>query len=373
MHDIDAVVIGAGAVGLACAAELARRGRDVIVIEAAAGIGSGVSSRNSEVIHAGMYYPTGSLRHRFCVAGRRKLYDFLNARNVAYRKTGKLIVATSEAEADKIAGIHQRGLENAVEGLELLDGKAAMALEPDLVCAAALLSPETGIFDSHGYMLALQGAIEDAGGMIAFGSPVERIEMLPGGGFRVMTGGGEPGEIATRILVNSAGLYAQQVASAIDGLGANFVPRLTLAKGNYFGCTRASPFRHLIYPAPVDGGLGVHVTLDLGGRLKFGPDVEWLDVRDPDRVDYRVNPARADQFYDAVRRYWPGLPDNSIVPDYSGCRPKLSGPGEPAQDFRIDGPEVHGLAGLVNLFGIESPGLTSSLAIAEHVAGLLGE
>jgi L-2-hydroxyglutarate oxidase LhgO len=372
MRDFDAVIVGAGAVGLACAAEFARRGRNVLVLEAADGIGSGISSRNSEVVHAGMYYPTGSLRRRSCVEGRRRLYAYLETRGVAYRKTGKLIVATSEAEIPKIEGIYRQGVANEVEGLELLDGPAACVLEPSLTCTAALLSPETGVFDSHGYMLALQGEIEDGGGFIAFNSPLERAEPMADGGWRVHVGGAEPSSATTRVLVNSAGLFAPAVARCIGGLDARQIPRQTLAKGNYFGCRSRPAFSRLIYPAPVEGGLGVHLTLDLAGRMRFGPDVEWLDETDPAAVDYRVDLRRADSFYAAIRRYWPGLPDGSLTPDYAGCRPKLSAQGEPARDFLIAGPAEHGLDGLVNLFGIESPGLTSSLALAEHVRLLVG-
>ncbi len=365
--DVDVIIIGAGAVGLAVAAEFARLGHDVVVLEAASGIGTQTSSRNSEVIHAGMYYPTGSLRHRLCVAGRRKLYAYLDARGAPYQKRGKLIVATSDVETKKIEAIHATGLQNGVENLELISGAQAMAWEPELRCTAALWSPETGVVDSHGYMLALQGEIEDHGGVIAFNTPVNRIEPSKSGGYTVVTGGAEPGIITCRRLVNSAGLYAQSIAHSIEGYDEALIPKLVLAKGNYFGCATRPAFSRLIYPAPVDGGLGVHVTLDLAGRMRFGPDVEWLSTTDPAEVDYRVDPGRSASFYDAIRRYWPGLPDDAITPDYSGCRPKLSGPGEPAQDFRIDGPELHGHAGLVNLFGIESPGLTSSLAIAEDV------
>lgn len=365
--DVDVVVVGAGAVGLAVAAGFARGGEDVLVLEAAGAIGTGTSSRNSEVIHAGMYYPTGSLRHRMCVEGRRRLYDYISQRGVAHRKYGKLIVATWDAEVAKIETIGAIGQRNGVEGLELVSGATAMSWEPQLKCVAALWSPETGTIDAHGYMLALQGEIEDHGGSIPFNAPVERVAVLPAGGFSVTTGGAESFTINCRRLVNSAGLYAQRVAHAIDGLAPDHIPRLVLAKGNYFGCVGRPAFTRLIYPAPVDGGLGVHVTLDLGGCMKFGPDVEWLTTNNPDQVDYTVDPTRADVFYDAIRRYWPSLPDGALTADYSGCRPKLSGPGEPVADFRIDGPELHGVAGLVNLFGIESPGLTSSLAIAEEV------
>lgn len=371
--DVDVAIIGAGAVGLATAAGFARAGRDVLVLEAGPAIGMGVSSRNSEVIHAGMYYPTGSRRHRMCVAGRRLLYAYLAERGVAHRKTGKLIVATNEAETAKIAAIHATGLANGVEGLELVSGEQARDWEPQLACTAALWSPETGIVDAGGYMLALRGEIEDRGGAIALASPVERIEPLIDGGFRIHTDGGNAFAITCRLLINSAGLHAQRVASRVVGLDPTHIPQLTLAKGNYFACATRPAFTRLIYPAPVEGGLGVHVTLDLGGRMRFGPDVEWLATSDPDAVDYTVDPARAASFEAAIRRYWPGLPDGAIVPDYSGCRPKLSGPGERAADFRIDGPELHGISGLVNLFGIESPGLTSSLAIADEVRRRLAD
>lgn len=366
--DVDVVVIGAGVVGLACAAALARRGDSVIVLEAGRGIGGGVSARNSEVIHGGMYYPHDSLRRRFCIEGRRELYRYLAARGVAHRKTGKLIVAVEDAETPKIEAIYRQGVENGVENMTLIDGAAARAMEPNLKVTAAVVSPETGLIDSHGYMLALEGEIEDAGGAVVLATPVERITLLAGGGFRVVTGGAEPAEIDCRQVVNSAGLHAQAVARGVEGLAPAHVPQLTLAKGNYFTCLGKPAFSRLIYPAPVEGGLGVHVTLDLAGRMRFGPDVEWLETRDPDAVDYAVDPKRADVFYAAIRRYWPGLPDGALAPDYSGLRPKLSGKGEPAQDFRIDGPEVHGLEGLINLFGIESPGLTSSPAIAAEVA-----
>ena len=368
IYQTDCVVIGAGAVGLACAAELARRGREVLVLEGANAIGTGTSSRNSEVIHGGMYYPTGTLKQRMCVDGRRKLYPFLAQRNVAHRKFGKLIVATETAEEAKIAAIHQLSQENGVENCTLLTAREVAALEPNVRAVSAMLSPETGIVDSHGYMLALLGEVEERGGALALNAPIERGEVLPGGGFEIDIGGEMPTRIRCNTLVNSAGLNAQAVAHAITGIPENTIPPLVLAKGSYFGCAAKAPFTHLIYPAPVDGGLGVHLTLDLGGRAKFGPDVEWLDQHDPARVDYSVDPRRAESFYAAIRRYWPTLPDGALTPDYAGCRPKLSRRGEPAADFRIDGPELHGLEGLVNLFGIESPGLTSSLAIAEEVA-----
>lgn len=371
VYQIDAIVIGAGAVGLACAAELSRRGRDVMVLEAADAIGTGTSARNSEVIHGGMYYPTGTLKHQMCVAGRRKFYTYLAERGVAHRKCGKLIVATEAKEEAKIAGIFKLAEENGVENCTLHSASEVAVLEPNVRCVSAMLSPETGIVDSHGYMLALLGEIESNGGALALNAPVIRGEVLAGGGFEIEIGGEAPAVLRCTTLINSAGLGAQAVASAIAGIPDAAIPPLVLAKGSYFGCSVKAPFSRLIYPAPVDGGLGVHLTLDLGGRGRFGPDVEWLDHNDPARVDYAVDIKRGDSFYAAIRRYWPTLPDNALTPDYSGCRPKLSGPGQPAADFRIDGPELHGVEGLVNLFGIESPGLTSSLAIAEEAANRL--
>jgi L-2-hydroxyglutarate oxidase LhgO len=362
---MNVLVIGAGVVGLATARALVQRGHEVIVAEKADHIGSGVSSRNSEVIHGGMYYPSGSLRARHCVAGRRMLYEFCASHGVPHRKCGKLIVATNELEQAKIEGIYQQGLANGVEGLTLVSGDEARRLEPELVCTGAILSSETGIIDSHALMLALQGDLEAAGGMIAFHAPVERISRS-GSGWQVAVGGPDAMDLDVDAVVNAASLGAQGIARATEGYPAERVPKLVLAKGNYFGCTGRPAFSRLIYPAPVEGGLGTHVTLDLAGRMRFGPDVEWIDTE-----DYVVNPRRAESFYASIRRYWPGLPDGALVPDYSGIRPKLTGPGEPAADFMIDGPAEHGLPGLVHLFGIESPGLTSSLSIADDVAARL--
>ncbi len=370
IFETGCVVVGAGVAGLACAAELARRGQDVLVLEAAGAIGSGTSSRNSEVIHAGLYYPTGGLKHRLCVEGRRLLYPYLEARGVAHNKCGKLIVATDAREEAQIAALHQRALENEVENVSLMTGAEARALEPNLACVSALMSAETGLIDSHGYMLALLGELESLGGVLALSTPVLRVRALAGGGFEIDAGGEAPSTVRCRVLINAAGLHAQTIASAVEGLPAAHVPPLVLAKGSYFGCAAKPAFARLIYPAPVDGGLGVHLTLDLAGRMRFGPDVEWLAHADPDRIDYAVDLGRAASFYAAIRRYWPGLPDAALTPDYAGCRPKLSGAGAPAADFRIDGPEQHGLTGLVNLFGIESPGLTSSLALAARAATL---
>lgn len=370
VYHIDAVVVGAGAIGLACAVELARRGREVMVVEAADCIGSGTSSRNSEVIHAGLYYATGSLKHRLCVEGRRRLYAYLAERGVAHRKCGKLVVATDRDEEAQIAALCRRALANEVEGVSLLTADEARAMEPNLACVSALLSAETGIIDSHGYMLALLGELEGLGGVLALKAPALRGRALTGGGFELDIGGDAPTTVVCRTLVNAAGLGAQRLARAIEGASPDAIPPLVLAKGSYFGCAGKPAFTRLIYPAPVDGGLGVHLTLDLAGRMRFGPDVEWLDQADPARVDFRVDPRRSDGFYAAVRRYWPAMPDDVLSPDYAGCRPKLSRRGEPAADFRVDGPERHQLEGLVNLFGIESPGLTASLAIARAAADL---
>lgn len=371
MADFDAAVIGAGAVGLACAARLAGTGRAVVVLEAAGHPGEGISSRNSEVIHAGLYYPTGSLKHEMCVAGRRQLYAFLESRGIAHRRCGKIVVATSAAELPKIEALKSRGEANGVEGLRMLTAAEVAALEPQVVSAGGLLSPETGIFDSHQYMLALIAAIEGQGGHVALRTPFEAAEPAAQG-FDIRTGGSAPARITAAVLVNSAGLSAPRVARRIAGLAPERVPAYRLAKGNYYRLAGRAPFARLVYPAPVDGGLGVHATIDLAGNLRFGPDVEWLpEGLSEAQVDYRVDPARAASFYGAVRRYWPGLPDGALAPDYAGCRPKLSGPGTPAADFAIEAETDHGIAGLVNLYGIESPGLTASLALAEHVTALL--
>jgi L-2-hydroxyglutarate oxidase LhgO len=362
---MQVLVIGAGIVGLAAARAAARAGHEVIVAEAANAIGTGISSRNSEVIHAGMYYPAESLRALHCIQGRRLLYDYCASHGVPHRKSGKLIVATNAAEAAKIEAIHAQGLRNGVEGLHMIDAAQARALEPALNCIAALHSPETGIIDGHAYMLALRGDLEDRGGMIAFGTTIG--QMTPTAqGWEVRFGGREAGSFEVDAVVNSAGLGAQDVARRIDGYPPERIPRLVLARGNYFSYAGRPVFSRLIYPVPVDGGIGIHVTLDLAGRMRFGPDVEWVG-----QEDYTVDPARADAFYARIRTYWPGLPDASLAPDYCGIRPKLTGPGEPAADFLIEGPQQHGLPGLVNLFGIESPGLTASLSIAETVTGYL--
>jgi L-2-hydroxyglutarate oxidase LhgO len=367
-YDVDAVIVGAGAVGLACAYALTRRGFSVVVLESEGGIGEGVSSRNSEVVHGGLYYPTGSLKARFCVEGRRRLYDFLDSHHVAYNRCGKLVVATNPDETPRLEAIWKQAQINGVEDLEAITGDRARALEPELKAEAALVSPQSGVFDSHGYMLALQGEIEDGGGSIVLETPFEQARPLESGGFAVTAGGAEPATITSRLLVISAGLGAQAAAGAIEGYPPAEIPALHYGKGVYFALQGKAPFSHLIYPPPIPGALGTHYRRDLGGQARFGPDLQFVD-----EIDYTVDPGRAGSFYEKVRQFWPGLPDGALVPDYAGIRPKLHGPGEAHPDFRIDGAERHGLAGLIALFGIESPGLTASLAIGEEVAGRLSD
>ncbi|WP_420478556.1 NAD(P)/FAD-dependent oxidoreductase [Brevundimonas sp. FT23028] len=364
--DFDATVVGAGAVGLACGRALAKRGLSVLVLEKEPHIGQGVSSRNSEVIHGGLYYPTGSLKAKFCVEGRRALYAFLDSHKVDYRKCGKLVVATEEAEVERIEAIFQQASANGVEGLEHLTGAQARALEPGLNAHAAILSPESGLFASHDYMLALQGEIEDAGGSVVLSTPFERAEALPDGGFRV-TAGGEGGAILTTgLLVTAPGLGAQEVASRIEGYPADRIPRGHFGKGVYFRLTGKAPFERLVYPPPIPGALGTHYRKDLGGQAVFGPDLVYVESE-----DYSVDPAKASEFEHYIRRFWPGLPEGGLTPDYAGIRPKLHGKGEPQPDFQLHDRYVHGIDGLVCLFGIESPGLTSSLAIGEAVAEMV--
>ena len=363
MNDADVLVIGAGVVGLAIVRALTLAGRSVVVVEARAAFGEETSSRNSEVIHSGIYYPTGSLKARLCVRGRAMLYAYCEAHGVAHRRCGKLIVAADASELAALEALARKGAANGVEDLAMLSGAEATALEPALACVGALYAPSTGILDSHGYMLALMGDAE--GAAFAYRAPFLSAQVGPEG-FVAEIGGAEPMRLAVGGLVNAAGLAASRVARAIHGLDPRFIPETLYAKGNYFALAGRAPFRRLIYPAPQTHGLGVHLTFDLGGQARFGPDVEWVE-----RLDYDVEAARAQGFAAAIRRYWPGLPDDALTPAYAGIRPKISGPAEPAADFRIDGPERHGVAGLVNLFGIESPGLTASLAIAEEVVGRL--
>ena len=365
----DAVVIGAGAVGLAVARQLARAGRQTVILEKNPQTGMETSARNSEVIHAGLYYPPGSLKARLCVQGRDLLYRFCESHGVRHRRLGKLIIATGQDE--KLAAIAANAAANGVADLKPLSRAEIKALEPELAAREGLFSPSTGIIDSHQYMLALLGDAEEAGASLARGAAVMGVERS-GTGFAVtVENAGETLTLETPLLVNCAGLWAQHVATRIDGLDNRFVPSLHLAKGNYVALSGKSPFRHLVYPVPEPGGLGVHLTLDMGGGARFGPDVEWLATNDPAAIDYRVADDLPTRFAPRIAAWWPGLDPARLMPGYSGVRPKLAGPGEADADFRIDGPAVHGLAGLVNLFGIESPGLTASLAIAAHVETLL--
>ena len=370
METVDAVVIGAGVVGLAVARALALRGREVVVLERADAIGTGSSSRNSEVIHAGIYYPTDSLKARLCVRGRELLYAYCISRGIEHRRCGKLLVASSEAQRIHLAGIQAQAIRNGVTDLSLLSASQARALEPELDVVAALRSPSTGIIDSHALMLALRADIEAHGGVLALRSPVLAIDSRTA--LHVLRVGGEVlMELGARRVVNAAGLWAPSLAANINGLDARHVPQARYAKGNYFSLRARAPFSHLIYPVPEAAGLGVHLTLDLAGQARFGPDVEWITPATPEQIDYRVDPARAAAFEAAVRRYWPGLPDGALQPAYSGVRPKLAQHGELLNDFVLQGPADHARAGLVNLYGIESPGLTASLAIADEGLSLL--
>ena len=364
-ENIDCAVIGAGVIGLAAARGLALAGREVVVLEAAEAIGTGISARNSEVIHAGIYYARDSLKARFCVAGRDMLYRYCAERGVAHRRCGKLIVAASAGELARLDGIAAAAAANGVGDLRVLDEAGATALEPALACAGALHSPSTGILDSHALMLALLGDAQDRGAALALNSPVTGGAVRDGR-IALEVGGDEPMRLVCRGVVNSAGLAAQAVASGLAGLAADTIPAQYLAKGNYFTLAGRAPFDRLIYPVPEPGGLGVHFSVDLAGQAKFGPDVEPLDS-----IDYEVDPARAEGFYAAIRKYWPDLPDGALRPGYAGVRPKLAPAGAPPADFHVQGPRQHGAPGLVNLYGIESPGLTSSLAIADAVAQLL--
>jgi L-2-hydroxyglutarate oxidase LhgO len=364
MDEVAAVVIGAGVVGLAVARELALRGHDTLILEAADRFGTGASSRNSEVIHSGIYYPQGSWKARLCVAGRERLYAFCAERGVAHQRCGKFIVATDATQLPALARVAAAAAANGVE-LERLSGEAARAIEPQLQCVAALNSPLTGIVDSHAYMLALLAEAESHGAILACGSCVTRIVLGPHG-IQLAVNGGEP-QLRSARLINCAGVAAPDVARLMEGFPAAHLPVPYYAKGSYFTLDARSPFSRLVYPLPEPGGLGIHLTLDLAGRARFGPDVEWVAA-----PGYDVDPRRGERFYAAIRRYWPGLRDGALQPAYAGVRPKISGPDSPAADFRIDDERVHGVPGLINLFGIESPGLTSSLALASEAVGRLG-
>ncbi len=364
MERVQAVVIGAGVVGLAVARALALQGREVMVLEAANAIGTGTSSRNSEVIHAGIYYAAGSLKARLCVEGKAMLYAYCQERGVGHRRCGKLIVATSPAQIEQLGAIQAKAAANGVHDLVLLSADQARDMEPALYCLAALHSPSTGIVDSHALMLSLQGDLEHAGGMVAFNASVAHGECRPDG-IVLYTEDGTT--LLADVVVNAAGLSAPDLAARLSGLDRALLPRSYYAKGNYFTLAGRSPFERLIYPVPEAAGLGVHLTLDLGGQAKFGPDVQWVDSAD----DLTVDPQRGEAFYAEVRKYWPGLKDGALLPGYAGIRPKINAGHEIARDFMLQGPADHGVPGLVNLFGIESPGLTSSLALGAHVARLL--
>jgi L-2-hydroxyglutarate oxidase LhgO len=361
--DTDVVIIGAGAVGLATGLAMAKRGHETIVIEREAAIGQGVSSRNSEVIHAGLYYPTGSLKARLCLAGRRSLYIFLDSHQIEHKSCGKLVVATRAEEDAALDDILRQGQTNGVEGLQRLTGKEARALEPELSATSAILSPLSGVMDSHAYMNALAGEISRHGGAIAVNTPFVGATALKGGGFVIRTGGEQATELTARYFIIAAGLGTQSAVERIDAYPQDAIPQLHYGKGVYFTCAGKAPFKRLIYPLPIPGALGTHYRCDMGGQARFGPDLDYVDA-----LDYSVDTARAPAFYETVRRFWPGLKDDALIADYAGIRPKLHAAGEPQPDFRIDDAAQHGLAGLVTLFGIESPGLTASLAIGEEVA-----
>ncbi|RAZ90841.1 FAD-dependent oxidoreductase [Mesorhizobium hawassense] len=368
MEQVDCIIAGAGVVGLAIARALSARGLETLILEAADAIGTETSSRNSEVIHAGLYYPRGSLKSRLCVTGRDMLYRYCAEHSIPHRRSGKLIVATDATQESVLATIRANAAACGVEDLRFLSAVEAKSLEPALHCTAALLSPSTGIIDSHALMLALLGDAEENGAMLSLNTRIVSGRIEAGRiVLRTMDiASGEDFEIAASRLVNAAGLGAVALAGSLEGFGRQFLPTLRYAKGNYFSVAGRAPFSHLVYPVPEPGGLGVHLTLDLAGTARFGPDVEWTET-----LDYRVDPARGARFYTEIRKYWPDLADGSLQAAYSGIRPKLSGPGEVNSDFVIQDAETHGIGGLINLFGIESPGLTSSQAIADHVARIL--
>ena len=371
MEQVDCVVIGAGVVGLAVAREMALQGHETILLEREGSFGTISSARNSEVIHAGIYYPKDSLKAKLCVEGNRLLYEYCRSHQVATQRYGKLIVA-DESQINDLQALLYKAQNNNVPEIKLISGDEAKQLEPKLKCSAAILSASTGIVDSHGYMLSLLGGFEDAGGMIAYHAPLvsaKPIGQAAEGGFELEIGGPDGMKLQTKLLINCAGMSAPAVAQKIEGLSNDQIPKAYFAKGNYFSLSGKSPFTHLIYPIPEPGGLGVHLTLDMAGQAKFGPDVEWLDIDAEEQIDYTVNPKRGEGFYEAVRRYWPELKDNSLQPDYSGVRAKIVAPNSPAGDFCFNCPQDHGLEGLYNLYGFESPGLTSSIAIARYLEG----
>ena len=375
MEQVDCVVVGAGVVGLAVAREMALQGRETILLERESSFGTISSARNSEVIHAGIYYPQDSLKAKLCVEGNRLLYEYCRSHQVATQPYGKLIVAADNDQINDLQAILYKAQKNDVPEIQMISGEEAKALEPNLKCVAAILSTTTGIVDSHGYMLSLLGGFEDVGGMVAYQSPLISAKPIGNhaeGGYELTIGsvdGADGMQIKTKHLINCAGMSAPAIAQKIEGLQHDQIPKAYFAKGNYFSLSGKSAFKHLIYPIPEPGGLGVHLTLDMGGQAKFGPDVEWLDIDSEEQIDYMVNPKRGEGFYEAVRRYWPDLKDGSLQPDYSGVRAKIVPPNAPAGDFCFNTPKDHGLQGLFNLYGFESPGLTSSLAIANHLEG----
>ena len=386
MTDIESVVIGAGVVGLATAASLATAGHEVIVLEREASIGQGVSARNSEVIHAGIYYPAGSLKAQLCVRGRDKLYHYCKERKIPHKRLGKLIVAGADNEIPALHNLQQRAIANGVTNIELISGDDAKAMQPGLQCTGALHSADTGIVDSHALMLSLYADIENHGGAIVCQSEVTSVDC---NNFQFNISLADGTTVSSKHLINCAGLSAIPLANTFNHLPAVSIPDAKFAKGNYFRLAAKAPFTKLIYPAPVTGGLGIHLTIDLAGQKRFGPDVEWLpdtwlpDTGSPDTglpdkrlpgsgsLDYKVEPARSDTFYAAIRRFWPDLPNNSLVADYAGIRPKAYRHEQTDVDFEISDKQHHGIDGLVNLYGIESPGLTSSLAIGDKVSQLL--
>ena len=376
MEQVDCVVVGAGVVGLAVAREMALQGRETILLEREDSFGTISSARNSEVIHAGIYYPKDSLKAKLCVEGNRLLYEYCRSHQVGTQAYGKLIVAADANQLDDLQAILYKAQNNQVPDIKMISGAQAKALEPQLQCEAAVLSSSTGVVDSHGLMLSLLGGFEDAGGMIAYQSPLLGAKPIGNnaeGGFELTIGGADGMQIQTKLLINCAGLSAPALAQKIEGLSKDQIPKAYFAKGNYFSLSGKSPFSHLIYPIPEPGGLGVHLTLDMGGQAKFGPDVEWLEIEEEGQINYTVDAKRGEGFYAAVRQYWPGLKDGSLQADYSGVRAKIVAPNALAGDFYFDGPQQHQLHGLFNLYGFESPGLTSCLAIAQHLEGLVKE
>lgn len=367
MDSVECVVIGAGVVGLAVARACAQKGLETILLEQNNAIGTETSSRNSEVIHAGIYYPKGSLKANLCVQGRDRLYEYCDLKHIDYKRCGKLIVASDDTQIPKLKKIMRAGIENGVSDLQWLDQKQTNLLEPNLNCVAAILSPSTGIIDSHSLMVSLLGDFEAASGLLAYCSPVESAYILENENYNICLNIGADSndvmQIKARYVINCAGLYAVQLANNIQGLAKETIPKNKYAKGNYYAFSGKTPFQHLIYPVPQDGGLGVHLTLDLAGRAKFGPDVEWIE-----EIDYSINPDRSKSFYKSIRSYWSELPDNSLQPDYVGIRPKLVSNTDTDADFMIQDQAEHGVSGLINLYGIESPGLTAALAIADYVA-----